>query len=509
MGVLVAVLDKTGENAVRTALTMLEAMNSNNLEAYGVASPKTIRIEKSLSTLQKTRVKSSTAVGYAFSQILPKDKPQPLKLDDAAIVFDGRLYPVETSRPDAEIFAAKLVSNLEQATSTFAKKADGDFALAVAKPRKIVVARDSMGVRPLYYGENQEFAALASEQKALWSIGIKNTNSYPPGCVSLVDGTGFKFTVARRITFSAPKQITMQTAARELQTLLEHSVNERVSDLKEVAIAFSGGLDSSVIASLVKKINKNVVLIHVSLQNAPEVEYAKQAAEHLKLPLYCYLHTENEVLTTIQKVLAAIEEPDPVKVSIGIPIYWAAEKAREIGFNVLLAGQGADELFGGYKRYVDKYLEGGPERVEKSIFNDVTRMYIDNLERDSKICNHLNVELRLPFATRRMANFALSLPLELKLDRTSSTLRKLILRRVAEDLLLPPKIANKPKKAIQYTTGISKTLKKIARQQRTTIAAYLQKTYEKNLRNNKPPTGRVPRRPPIKKLSETKGFFGS
>jgi asparagine synthase (glutamine-hydrolysing) len=479
MGALVAVLDKTGENAVRTALTMFEAMSSNRPEAYGIASAETVRIEKSLSTLQKIRVESSTAVGYVFSQILPKDKPQPLKVDDAAIVFDGRLYPVESSRPDAEIAAGKLVSNLEQATATFAEKANGDFALAVAKPEKIVAARDSMGVRPLYYGENEEFAALASERKALWSIGIKDTNSFPPGCVSSVDGSGFKFTVARRITFAKPKQITMQTAARELKRLLEHSVKERVSDLKEVAIAFSGGLDSSVIAYLAKKINNNVVLVHVSLENEPEVEYAKQAAEHLKLPLYCYLHTENKVATTIQKVLAAIEEPDSVKVSIGIPIYWAAEKTREMGFKVMLAGQGADELFGGYKRYVDEYLEGGAEKAEKSIFNDVTRMYIDNLERDSKICNRLNVELRLPFATIQMASFALSLPLDLKLERISSTLRKLILRRVAEDFLLPPKIANKPKKAIQYTTGISKTLKKIAKQQGTTIAAYLQKTYEK------------------------------
>ncbi|MGD0159530.1 MAG: asparagine synthetase B [Candidatus Bathyarchaeia archaeon] len=479
MGALVAVLDKTGENAIRTALTMIEAMNSNKPEAYGVASPQTVGIEKSLSTLQKTRVESSTAVGYAFSQILSKDKPQPLKCDDGAIVFDGRLYPVETSSPDAEIVASQLISNLEQATAVFAQKANGDFALAVARTEKIVAARDSMGVRPLYYGENEEFAALASERKALWSIGIKDTNSFPPGCVSLVDGNGFKFTVARRITFSKPKQITMQRAAHELHRLLEHSVKERVSDLKEVAIAFSGGLDSSIIASLAKKINNNVVLVHVSLRNEPEVEYAKQAAEHLKLPLYCDLQAEDKVLMTIQKVVAAIEEPDPIKVSIGIPIYWAAEKTREMGFNTMLAGQGADELFGGYKRYVDEYLKSGAKRAEKSIFNDITNMYIDNLERDSKICNHLNVELRLPFATIQMAGFALSLPLELKMERTSCTLRKLILRRVANDLLLPPEIANRPKKAIQYTTGMNKALKKIAKQQRTKIALYLQKMFEK------------------------------
>jgi asparagine synthase (glutamine-hydrolysing) len=280
----------------------------------------------------------------------------------------------------------------------------------------------------------------------------------------------------------------MQTAARRLRTLLEHSIRERVSGLKEVVIAFSGGLDSSIIASLAKKTGSNVLLIHVSLENEPEVEYAKQAAEELKLPLYCYLHTEHEVLQTISKVIGAIEEPQPVKVSIGIPIYWTAEKTAEMDLRVMLAGQGADELFGGYKRYLDEYLGGGSEKAQMTMFNDILRMYEDNLERDSKICNHLNVELRLPFATISMAKFAINLPLELKMERTSNTLRKLVLRRVAKDLLLPQTIVNRPKRAIQYTTGINKALKKIARQEGVPMAEYLQKVFEKTFGEQAPTT---------------------
>jgi asparagine synthase (glutamine-hydrolysing) len=486
MGALVAVLNKRGEDAVGTALAMVEAMNSNDSEAYGIASSTIVRTEGSLSILKKTNIESSTAVGYAFSKILPKDKPQPLKLEDAAMVFDGRLYPVETAKPDAEIAAKKLEANLEQAATVFVKKTNGDFAFAIAKPEKIITARDSMGVRPLYYGENAEFAALASERKALWSIGMRETASFPPGCVSLVERSGFKFTVARTITYSRPKRITMQTAAPRLRTLLEHSVRERVSGLKEVVIAFSGGLDSSIIASLAKKAGSNVILIHVSLENEPEVEYAQQAAEELKLPLYCYLHDEHEVLQTIPKVIGAIEEPQPVKVSIGIPIYWTAEKTAEMDFRVMLAGQGADELFGGYKRYLDEYLGGGSEKAQKAIFNDIIGMYEDNLERDSKICNHLNVELRLPFATISMAKFAINLPLELKMERTSNTLRKLVLRRVAKDLLLPQSIVDRPKRAIQYTTGINKALKKLAKQEGVPMAEYFQKVFEKTFGEQAP-----------------------
>ena len=477
MGTLVAVLSKKDENVTRVAVAMIEALESKGSEAYGIASPTTINTEQSLEILHKTNIESSTAVGYAFSRVLPKDRPQPLKLKDAAMVFDGRLYPVDAAKPDVEIAAEKLERNSEQAAKMFVEKTEGDFAFAMAKPEKIVAGRDTIGVRPLYYGENADFAALASERKALWSIGIAEARSFQPGCVSLVERHGFKFTVAKRIIYSKPKRITMQTAAHELRTLLEHSVKERVSGLKEVAVAFSGGLDSSIITSLAKKTMANVILIHVSLENGPEVEFAKQAAEELKLPLYYHLYGEHEVPKTIQKVICAIEEPDPVKVSIGMAVYWAAEKTSEMDCKVMLAGQGADELFGGYKRYLDDYLEGRSERAQMAIFNDIVGMYEANLERDFKICNHFNVELRLPFATYEMAKFAINLPLELKMERTGNTLRKLVLRQVARDLGLPQPIVDRPKRAIQYTTGINKAMKKMAKQEGVSMTEYLQRVF--------------------------------
>jgi asparagine synthase (glutamine-hydrolysing) len=487
MGKLVAVLSKKGENVIRTAVAMVEALESKGSEAFGIASPTSIKTEESFGALQKWNMKSSIAIGYAFSRVLTKDKPQPLRLKDATMVFDGRIYPVDAAKPDAEIAAKKLNRNLEKAATTFLKKTEGDFAFAAAKREAIVAGRDILGVRPLYYGENADFAALASERKALWSIGIKDAHSFPPGCVSLVGRHGFKFTVAKRIIYSKPKQITMQTAAHELQTLLEHSVEERVSDLKEVAVAFSGGLDSSIIASLVKKIGANVVLIHVSLENEPEVEFAKQAAEELKLPLYSYLYGGYDVQKAVQKVIRVIEESDPVKVSIGIPIYWAAEKTAEMDCRVMLAGQGADELFGGYRRYVDCYLGGNDERTQRAIFSDIIGMYEANLERDFKTCNYFNVELRLPFATYRIAKFAINLPLELKIERTDNTLRKLVLRRVARDLGLPQSIVDRPKRAIQYSTGINQAIKKIAKQEGVSMTEYLQKEFQTTFHNFQQP----------------------
>jgi asparagine synthase (glutamine-hydrolysing) len=220
------------------------------------------------------------------------------------------------------------------------------------------------------------------------------------------------------------------------------------------------------------------------LENQPETEEAKKAADELNLPLQVCLFKEADVEKVIYRVVELIEEPDPVKASIGVPFYWTAEKTAEAGFKVLLAGQGADELFGGYQRYVNEYLSHGAEAVRKSMFDDVVRLPESNIERDVKICNFHDVELRLPFGSFQIAEFAVALPVELKIEKRSDTLRKLVLRKVAENMVLPASITEKPKKAVQYSTGINRALKEIAKKQETTVAEYVGKLFLSQMTEN-------------------------
>ena len=478
MGAIVGVRHKKDEDATETARGMLQALLLKNVENFGIASSDTISIERSLQTLGKRRLASPTVIGYAFSGITERDRPQPLRTIDATAVFDGRIYPTDRHFSDAQVFAKRLRQNREDATKTFIAEVEGDFAFVIAEPGRLIAGRDSAGIRPLYYGENSVFAALASERKALWNIGIENVHSFPPGYFAIADQFGFRLCQARRpLNSRLPRPVTMEAAARILQALLERAVEERLTSLGAVAVAFSGGLDSSIIAFLSKKFCSNVTLIHVSLKNQPETEHAKAVAEELNLPIRICIYDENDVSKALPLVLCLIEEPDPIKASIGIPIYWAAEQAAKMNLPVMLAGQGSDELFAGYKRYVDSLVRWGAEKTRDTIFRDIVGMHESNFERDFKICNFHGVELRIPFVTHQIIRFATDLPVELKIQTFENTPRKLVLREAARNLGLSNDIVSRPKKAVQYSTGVTKALRRLAKEKRLSLKEYIRGTY--------------------------------
>ena len=474
---LIAVVNRQGRDATEAAVTMLSALSSAGADAFSIASPSYMKSERTIHALRQHCLNSKTIIGCKSPRNLQSEKPQPMMLKSAAMVLAGRIYTTKGIFK-IELSTFDLQRQGKEAAKSFVENSFGDYVFALAESSTLVAGRDAAGACPLYYGENAEFAALASERKALWKIGIDKSYSFPPGHVAVVDQENFKLEPVKILSYSEPKQMTMADAVNELESLLRYSVVQRISNLKEVCIAFSGGLDSSIIALFARNTKCNVQLIHVSLEDQKETEYARKAAEILKLPIHIRLFKEEDVQNDLRKVLWLIEEADPIKTGVGIPIYWAAEQAAEIGFKVMLAGQGADELFGGYKRYVDDYSLGS-EKVRERIFNDIVRIYDNNLERDSKICCYHNVELRLPFAAFEVAEFATGVPVNLKIDSGKDSMRKLVLRKAAQNVGLPEMISMKPKKAVQYTTGVDKTLKKMAKREGVSVRTFLQKMFNR------------------------------
>ncbi len=482
MKVTVAMLDKNGDSTVERVLNVLNSFDLWMPSHFGLISPKKCMFEKNVEIIKKQGLKSSTTAGFVTSKPKSTSDYEHLQMDDEALLFEGRVYsPVPETAFTQQVAKAPL--HCEATLQTMMEQADGDYEFLLVKNNWIAVGRDPIGVQPLYFGENRDIAALATNKKALWKLGIEKPQSFPPGNLAFVSKEGFKFKSVKTLTYTESKQITMDDAAKCLQRLLEESIKRRVVGLKEVAVAFSGGLDSSVVAFLASKFGLKVNLLHVSLENQPETEEAMKAADELDLPLQVDLFKDSDVEAVLPKVVDLIEEPDPIKASIGVPFYWVAQKAAEANFKVMLAGQGADELFGGYQRYVAKSCKDGSEAVRKTMYDDVVRIHESNLERDLKITGFHNVDLRVPFASFSLVEFALGLPVNLKIERKTDTLRKLVLRKMALNAGMPPSMAQKPKKAVQYSTGINDAIKRIAKTNEKSVNEYIIEVFQQSLNN--------------------------
>ncbi len=478
MGAMATALDRKDENVVPKVAAMLKELTHRGADAHGVATPNSVRIARSIEELSLENINSTVALGQNLSKVVLRDRPQPVLGDDFALVFEGRLFPTPNVS-EVDHVAKRLRGNPQKKAGDIIEELDGSYTFAIAQAKHVIVGRDSLGANPLYYGANRTTFAAASEQKALWALGINNVKSFPPGNLAVISTQGFAFQPIKTMVQPPIKSMKMETAAKRLHELLLESIRERVSDVEELAVAFSGGLDSSVIAALAKTCETDVHLVSVGLKDQSEIRHIKAAAEALELPLHLQTYTISDVEHVLAKVLWLIEEPDAVKVSIAIPFYWTAEVASKLGYKVLLAGQGSDELFGGYQRYLRVYARSGAAAVQQAMHRDVALSYEMNLQRDNQTCSFHQVELRLPFLDREVVHFSLSLPLRLKIESAEDRLRKRVLRRTAQNLGLPSFIRNKPKKAIQYATGVDKALRRLAKGEGLSLREYVRKVFRK------------------------------
>ena len=481
MGAIVGVVNKNRENAANTVVEMMHELTHRGNGGYGIGAYNSIKTAVTFEEIKKNNCSSEVVLGHNLSCIMPRDKPQPIQGDGFSIVFEGRLFPAPTipGEHEAEKIAKKLGSKpLRNAEKIFEKW--GSYVFAIAEKNLIVAGRDVFGTVPLYFGENETVCAVASERKALWKIGIKDAQSFPPGKLAVINKQGFDFHKISELHVPPKENIDMETASRALHLLLMETNRKQFCDLESVAVAFSGGVDSSVVAALARDIGLDVQLISVGLENQPEVMFTKQAAEALGLPLHLQTYSVKELEETLPKVLWLTEEVNPVSACIGVPFYWLAETAAKLERPVLLAGQGADEIFGGYQRYLTEYKNSGEKAVDEKLLYDVKNAYRANFQRDNQVCTYHGVELRLPFINMDVIQFGLRLPLRFKIKSVEDKLRKHILRKVAHDRFEIPKLlSDKPKKAVQYTTGVTKALQRIAKQNNLKLTEYVEEVFKK------------------------------
>lgn len=216
----------------------------------------------------------------------------------------------------------------------------------------------------------------------------------------------------------------------------------------EGVVAFSGGVDSSLIAALA-----GLPCVAVGLCGSHDAVWAEEAARMMGLDLTIVTPTEDEVAEALARVVQVIPDPEnPVEASIATTLSFVAAWAAEHGHTRILAGQGADELFGGYARYLSS----------SDLAAELERDYADHgrqRTRDQAVAALHGTYFSMPYLDLRVVRAARAIPAA---ERVRGGVRKQPLRAVAQHHI-PAEIARAEKKAMQYGSGIWRTIQHLAR----------------------------------------------
>ncbi len=242
----------------------------------------------------------------------------------------------------------------------------------------------------------------------------------------------------------------------ELANAIKQSTERCLED--RIAIAFSGGLDSSLIAHIAKK-NKEceIELFSAGTENCEDLEYAEKVAGALGLKLNRIVLSEDDVLDLYKK-MSKLLKLDFLKTGILIPAYKAAEVAGVHGFKVMLFGSAAEELFVGYDKYYKFAEEKGEEELNKLLREEFSTLKNREIFWIKKICTKFGIEARFPFYDRKTADLVFSIPTKERM--VEKELKKGVLREVGKFLGLPDIVLRRKKRAMQYGSGVQKILLK-------------------------------------------------
>jgi len=312
------------------------------------------------------------------------------------------------------------------------RTARGEFAMVSQEDGRLVGGRDPLGTRALWAAGSGRDESLASDHRLLDG----RLRLEPPGRPSL------------RGRREAP---AFEDAARELASLLERSVRTRVGGLRRVAVSFSGGLDSSLLALVAAK-HSEVVLCSAYAKGSLDERQTARAAELLGLRLEAGLIDEGSALADSGRGELPPGPATTMDSALWCIFSRTSELAHRSKAQVILLGQLADELFGGYRKYALKAKEEGALAAEKMMREDVKACGRRGFLRDEAACSAW-AEARFPYADEGVASFASALPLGYKVRGDE---RKAVLRAAALELGLPQELALAPKKAAQFSSGAAK-----------------------------------------------------
>jgi asparagine synthase (glutamine-hydrolysing) len=333
------------------------------------------------------------------------------------------------------------------------KELDGMFAFAVFAGDDYLLARDPIGIKPLYYGYQGGHLYFSSELGSMSLAGVDEVHEFPAGhYYTPAEG----FVRYYEIPPVADHLLTnSDEACSRIRETFIAAVKKRLLADPEIPVGSfcSGGLDSSLIAAIAAEKIPNLHTFAVGMKDRDGVESddlkaSRLAAAHIGSTHHELLFTEEDYYRVLPEVIGKLESYDPSLVRCAVPCYFTCKLAADY-VTVVLTGEGADELFAGYH-----YMKhSSPSQINPEGRRLISTLHNINLQRADRIGMYFSLELRVPFLDTAMIDLAMQIPPELKIRRQNgAAIEKWILRQAfTETNYLPADILWRYK--VQYTQG--------------------------------------------------------
>lgn len=315
---------------------------------------------------------------------------------------------------------------------------EGFYSAVLIRPeeRHVTCLRDHMGKKPLFYGRSKGEVFVTSELKALDAIDWFQI--IPTGVSSLNLDTG-------SLTKLADHRIPKPQG--DIVKLLKQAVQKRMPKRKQpVGVFLSGGLDSSLIAALTSQLREDVVYFTLGNEGDLDRSVLGSLVNHLRLKNVHFvpLPSRESIPDLLKSVVYTTESYNPSIISNGLATYLLAREARKIGIKVVLTGEGADELFGGYH----SFQENDPwNKIRNQLIED---MHYTELRRLDMSCMAHGIEARCPFLDRELRGLSENLSYR---DLYDGGNNKMILRRAFSGTL-PDVVLKRGKTSLDVGSGI-------------------------------------------------------
>jgi len=259
------------------------------------------------------------------------------------------------------------------------------------------------------------------------------------------------------------KKKTVPSSKAQVREAFLAAVKKRIPQEK-FGLLLSAGLDSGLLAVLLKEAHADFIAITVGMKGSSDVESARALAKHLKLQWVVKEFSEEEMHALAKDVAPILPSKDPISVGVGCVEVAALRLGKENGVRIFFGGLGSEEIFAGYKEHAIA------KDVNASCWNGLSgRMYDRDLQREGAIGKAMGIEVRCPFLDDDVIVAAMGMHGD---EKVKNGHKKFILREIAEELGLPKEFAWRKRLAAQYGSGFDKTMEKLAKKNKVSKREY-------------------------------------